>query len=58
MSDVNIVTGTLWDLTLSALICVLPLLLPEVFSLWVALSVIPLLTCRVAISSLEPAPCG
>ncbi len=53
MSGVTILTGTLWDLTISSIICALPLLLPEVFSGWVALSVIPLLACRTAISSLE-----
>jgi len=53
MSDVTIVTGTLWDLTIASLICALPLLLPEVFSGWVALSAIPLLACRIAISSME-----
>jgi hypothetical protein len=58
MSGVKVVTGTLWDLTLSALICALPLLLPDVFPCWMALSALPLLACRTAISCLEPAPYG
>lgn len=54
MSDLSTITSTLWDLTLAALILSLTLLWPDIFPRWMALSGIPLLACRAAISSLDP----
>jgi hypothetical protein len=54
MHNLSTVTGTLWDVTLAGLIIGLTLLLPDIFPRWMALSGIPLLACRAAISSLDP----
>lgn len=47
------ITGVLWDITIAGLIMALTVLMPDVFPRWMALCGIPLLTCRLAITSLE-----
>ncbi|MFT5681693.1 MAG: hypothetical protein ACI8RZ_002599 [Myxococcota bacterium] len=53
--SLNTITSTLWDLTLAGFIIALTLLWPDIFPRWMALSAIPLLVCRAAISSLDRA---
>ena len=55
MGDHNLetITGAIWDVTIAGLIVALTVLMPDVFPRWMALCGVPLLTCRLAITSLE-----
>lgn len=52
-SNLETITGVLWDVTIAGLIVALTVLMPAVFPPWMALCGVPLLTCRLAITSLE-----
>ena len=52
-SKLETITGALWDVTIAGLIMALTMLMPDVFPRWMALCGVPLLTCRLAITSLE-----
>lgn len=49
----NTITSALWDTILAGLIFSLTVLWPDIFPSWMALSAIPLLSIRLAISALE-----
>ena len=51
--NLETITGALWDVTIAGLILALTVLMPAVFPPWMALCGVPLLTCRLAITSLE-----
>ena len=53
--QINTITNTVWDASIALLIIGLTVFLPEIFPSWMALSGIPLLVTRAAISSLDRA---
>ena len=52
-SKLETITGALWDVAIAGLIMALTMLMPDGFPRWMALCGVPLLTCRLAITSLE-----